>query len=929
MSNEEEEPVHTSKFIDIYSEKIWTRDDGQIDGYSFKGKRTFGKALEGLKSILVKGEQKEIQNVTYKALDTRIEGSGLVIDVEVRANMNRGVAVVKIYGPKEEIKKDNSVTVTKSKRYDSKFVIILAEKVIKPLMNGFLSGELEMPISENLVNGNLAAKQSKNFKCSFCEKICKTQAGLKGHITKMHLNMKQLIVEDAKNENEMVPSKKRKMEEEVTNVVESLICSVVNANVKDETIEESKEEILEEKRYTKMCNSCDFKVESNKSYISVQKILKHRDLCIQKEKCGDCDFRFKSQGHLKRHMRDKHSLLSISTSPPLKKKKVDEDKVIDLSESLEDMEIDEDEKEQKILLERSRKMDEKVLAKQKKHEEEIDMFLSKKSNDDKQDINKQKKSNSKKRQKSKKKTIESEQNKNQEHLVKNMKEVPDNCKHLVNEGDLVYVVPGDGACGANSAAAHLFQDELLGPKLRQKVNEFFVKHFDRKYKHKTPCTTETPFRRKVNKRTIEFKDPKDLTYWLMNSNEANYMWFDSEDLIVIADMYQIRIKVITTKGISDKEPTVNWIYPDEDLKEHAEINVKMNDMVLLHENDVHFNLVIAKDSNLANMGSISNMQNIAALNKIKTVDVEEIYIQNDVAAENKILKKELKEAIESKKALEKLYNDCEIALKEVSGQNEKLKIEIKDLKEICEFENGDKICDKVVDKQMEQKHEEKKFDCIKSKFKSKTEYSQKRQIEESHDEKEYNCSGCDFQATTQLQLNKHTNLKHRMKGQLTEEVIKCKHCGDQFSAIWNLMNHRKEKHENFVRPCKNYQDGKCIRTSETCWWRHENVKIVQNLTIKCFICNEIFETKSQMMQHRKREHRDKVRSCVNYLQNKCDFLSQSCWFLHDDDDDKEMEVENNEKEQVKESKEEKNIKESVFQEVTENLEPPISTQEEE
>ena len=138
---------------------------------------------------------------------------------------------------------------------------------------------------------------------------------------------------------------------------------------------------------------------------------------------------------------------------------------------------------------------------------------------------------------------------------------------------------------------------------------------------------------------------------------------------------------------------------------------------------------------------------------------------------------------------------------------------------------------------------------IKSKFKSKTEYSKKRQIDESHDEKEYNCSGCDFQATTQFQLNKHINLKHRMKGQMTEDVIKCKHCDDQFSAIWNLMNHRKEKHGNFVRQCKNYQDKKCIYTSETCWWRHENVKIDLNLTIKCFICSEIFETKSQMMQN--------------------------------------------------------------------------------
>ena len=38
-----------------YSEKIWNRDDGQIDGYIFKGKRAFGPALlEGLKNIKLK-----------------------------------------------------------------------------------------------------------------------------------------------------------------------------------------------------------------------------------------------------------------------------------------------------------------------------------------------------------------------------------------------------------------------------------------------------------------------------------------------------------------------------------------------------------------------------------------------------------------------------------------------------------------------------------------------------------------------------------------------------------------------------------------------------------------------------------------------------------------------------------------------------------
>ena len=68
--------------------------------------------------------------------------------MEVTVNKNQGLAILKVFGPNEDIKKENSVTVTKSKQSDSKYIIILAEKVIKPLMNGFLSGEIE--ISEKL-----------------------------------------------------------------------------------------------------------------------------------------------------------------------------------------------------------------------------------------------------------------------------------------------------------------------------------------------------------------------------------------------------------------------------------------------------------------------------------------------------------------------------------------------------------------------------------------------------------------------------------------------------------------------------------------------------------------------------------------------------------------------------------------------------------
>ena len=94
------------------------------------------------------------------------------------------------------------------------------------------------------------------------------------------------------------------------------------------------------------------------------------------------------------------------------------------------------------------------------------------------------------------------------------------------------------------------------------------------------------------------------------------MWSDSEDLAIIADMYQINIKVITTKGRSDKNPTVNSITPDVKLKKFSDFkNVELNDMTLLHYNDVHFNLIVSKDNDLATMGSLSHRFSVGALSK--------------------------------------------------------------------------------------------------------------------------------------------------------------------------------------------------------------------------------------------------------------------------------------------------------------------------
>ena len=51
------------------------------------------------------------------------------------------------------------------------------------------------------------------------------------------------------------------------------------------------------------------------------------------------------------------------------------------------------------------------------------------------------------KKKMKKKSLKSTKNVPVKEKVNNLKKVPENCKHLVEEDDIMYVVPGNGCCG--------------------------------------------------------------------------------------------------------------------------------------------------------------------------------------------------------------------------------------------------------------------------------------------------------------------------------------------------------------------------------------------------------------------------------------------------------------------------------------------------
>ena len=144
----------------------------------------------------------------------------------------------------------------------------------------------------------------------------------------------------------------------------------------------------------------------------------------------------------------------------------EEDSVKDLSFELEDMDIEACESDEET---RSKMMDEKIKAKQKKTEEEENLQKLKAMTAQKnkirkeevkiesiQKLNKQRKQKLKDDKKKRKKVTNKNNSDKVMEVVPNIKPVPHNCVHLVNAGDVVYTVPGDGSCRPNSASAFFY-----------------------------------------------------------------------------------------------------------------------------------------------------------------------------------------------------------------------------------------------------------------------------------------------------------------------------------------------------------------------------------------------------------------------------------------------------------------------------------------
>ena len=538
--------------IKHYDEHFWCKSKDVPVGFTYKSKKQdFIRAVDSIKLNFqnsAKGSPKHMDNLAFCILDNRQKDSGPEMDIEITKNKERGVAVLKFYGPNSKTG-ECTLMINKSKRHNVKFVRILAEEVIKKMVDTFISGE-----GWNSILKKTTQQGKKQYICVTCCKIFLSERNLDTHKKKYHIK-----------ENHTCDTCGYKAKD----------LQILNDHIKDHTVGDNcvKKDEYKETNKTRLkdhksnhipkenlCHMCEHTVEGKKTLEVHQ-----RNHTVNEYVCVNCESATQNGKKIKEHIKDTHT------------EKVEEKL---LHEEPEEMEIDEandkmdvgdknmdNNSEQEEMKKRSEMHDKRVLENQRKRDQEEQRLKLEKEEAErkKNDAVKEKEMEEKVERKKRKASIKQQKKKIKRKLNKyplNVTELPENVKHLLDDGDLQLQVPPDGACGPNAGAAHLFKDPKYGPNFRIQMNNFIADRW-----HYYQDKISFPYIRKIGVTGdfIRFDIGEEEKFCqFLRTKRAAFLWTDSEDLQVMANMYQMQIKVITTKGPEDSQPTVNMIGPDPD-----------------------------------------------------------------------------------------------------------------------------------------------------------------------------------------------------------------------------------------------------------------------------------------------------------------------------------------------------------------------------
>ena len=848
-----------------YEEKSWGGDEAL--GFSYSGKRSsFVQAQIKIKELLKPNIEYSFENSVFSLTSMRKIPYGQEYLIEVNSGLVKGSSIIKFFGP--NTKKEYKIAINKSKSNDVECVRVLSENIVKPLLDECLSGKGW----NNLQSTRLESKDENANKCKKCYKLFSSEKYLMVHNNEMHKIYRcdkcdKAFISDHNLSNHVIRYHDLKGKE---HVVEQLM---------DKSESEAK----------RICNICGEKITN--------------------------------QSSLNRHKRDKHEIHNVLFSPPTKKRKRDS-ALSDIEEegenmetemvlnTMEKMEINLEVVEGEPAIQKSimDKMDEKVRGKQSRQEKEFNEFFTKLKNQRKGKCNKEKEP-----MRYLKKVKKARQSKSEQRKVNKLpiwlKQIPSRCKHLVNKDSYLFSVPGNGNCGPNCCAAHLFGDSRMGTELRKRMNTHIIEYHEY-YKDKGYwCDSDSPFVREVGggKDPVNFKDPKDLFNFLA-SEESSHMYSDSEDFLVLANMFNMHINIIR----DEKTPRKDEIKPDNEMKNSAVVKSKSPDMTVLYIDSNHFGLVISANSELAKYGNLKTSSEITS-----SWTSSKIYLGSEDEWENiddmkykyeeemiSDLQKKLKDALNTKDIVERDHKESMTELINMKEQLEKLKIENKALR-----------CYKDLNEKKNLSQSKAKYSCPQCGitylnpedlnthtkihkgnvvFKCETCYLSFSSNKDLSDHVVSHGNECqpetiDLTASQRLLLpdvgflmeleNCENEEQEKMEVEVNELNL-CKECSEKFETGNELKDHMLSEHRRINKVQNEWNCYECcFQGSDKKELKNHMTKHTKNESIQCRNCSENFENKWLLMNHRRDIHPTN-KLCRYDLQDNCNFSPEQCWYKH-------------------------------------------------
>ena len=845
-----------------YRESFWPAKPDTPKGFTYKGKsKLMSHIMEKIKSVLKKGTTKEIGDIKIDVLDAKPLGGALQVTVAMTNKKERGIALVDFWGPNK--RKECTIMIKKSKDYDELFVNILAKQVIQPCLDCLNQGKTLDSLFVS--TGRKTSRTQKKYKCDHCEYKDHSTINLRKHIKTEHTPIK----------NESIQSMDIAKSDEDTNT-ENVLTNLEKTSWEEKRVEDE--------------------------LMDISSTIRKEPTSHEAEEVMEIE--------------NQHIIDEVNKSNEIEKNQTN-------------------------------------LSKRKRKRKKLSTFESIRNS-----------------------------------LPAGLRPVPENIKHFMTQDSLILSIKGDGACALNAASTHIFEDQSQGRKFRSILNN----HMERKFSFYSQKIS-FPYERQVGVagESVRFDNSEEYLQYL-RSNEAQLLWSDAEELIAIANLYQIDIRVITTRGPEDPEPTMATIGPDKDLeiKEFAMLQPGVvPTMTLLHTSDSHFDLVIPKDARIVKNMYGDNPYSKPESTELNTIkeeyeNLKAVHTRCEKDIINlKDLVKELTRKIEAMNSKEKpldeendefqnaknLFNKKQMGFQRIGPQAEankkpdivdyrcincnkgfitKNELEVhKKTVHTNDEQNNCKNCARSFTTKSELSkhmatHTNVQYDCNQctKKFETKhdltnhisihtdeqlsckscgevfkTQSKFSKHIETHTQDGDWNCDECSYQTNSHKDLDRHKVYHGKPKDDNNLGSKNCNFCTQKFNTDNELQEH-KQRHKTF-KPCRNIPD---CEFGINCLYNHNSYDKNKSL---CYECGNEFNTFNELMFHRKSKHT--MRACENFMQNRCRFSSERCWFNHNDS---RTSIDKHQTEQHKKiscpqpSKKSLKSEQSVFRNIPVNLAPP-------